>query len=305
MGHDHHHHTPAGINMNRAFIIGILLNVAFVIIETVAGFYYHSLSLLSDAGHNLTDVGTLLLALVAFKLVKIKSNERYTYGYKKTSILAALLNSVILLISIGVIAYEAIRRFMHPQPVPGLNIALVAGIGIVINFSSAILFFKGKDDDLNVKSAYLHLLSDALVSLVIAIGGIAIYFLKWFWLDPFLSLVVVIVILVSTWHLLRDSLRLSLDGVPVGISLPGIKEMALKVKGVSDLHHIHIWAMSTTENALTAHLVLVPEISIDQELSIKKELKHKLEHKNIHHITLEVERRAGDCEDMNDAVIGH
>lgn len=305
MGHDHHHHTPAGINMNRAFIIGILLNVAFVIIETVAGFYYHSLSLLSDAGHNLTDVGTLLLALVAFKLIKIKSNERYTYGYKKTSILAALLNSVILLISIGVIAYEAIRRFMHPQPVPGLNIALVAGIGIVINFSSAILFFKGKDDDLNVKSAYLHLLSDALVSLVIAIGGIAIYFLKWFWLDPFLSLVVVIVILVSTWHLLRDSLRLSLDGVPVGISLPGIKEMALKVKGVSDLHHIHIWAMSTTENALTAHLVLVPEISIDQELSIKKELKHKLEHKNIHHITLEVERRAGDCEDMNDAVIGH
>lgn len=305
MGHDHHHHSPVNVNMSRAFIIGILLNVGFVVIEAVAGFYFHSLSLLSDAGHNLTDVGTLLLSLVAFKLVKIKSNERYTYGYKKTSILAALLNSVILLISIGVIAYEAVRRFINPQPVPGLDIALIAGIGIIINFSSALLFFKGKDDDLNVKSAYLHLLSDALVSLVIVIGGVAIYFLKWFWLDPFLSLVVAIVILISTWHLLRDSLRLSLDGVPAGISLPDIKEMALKVKGVSDLHHIHIWAMSTTENALTAHLVLAPDVNADEELAIKKKLKHELEHKNIHHITLEIERRVEDCEDMKDAVIGH
>ncbi|MEO7802613.1 MAG: cation diffusion facilitator family transporter [Ginsengibacter sp.] len=299
MGHDHQHHMPASLNMNRAFIIGIILNVVFVVLEAVAGFYFHSLSLLSDAGHNLADVGTLLLSLVAFKLVKIKSNERYTYGYKKTSILAALLNSVILLISIGVIAYEAIRRFINPQPVPGLDIALIAGIGIIINFSSALLFFKGKDDDLNVKSAYLHLLSDALVSLVIVIGGVAIYFLKWFWLDPFLSLVVVVVILISTWHLLRDSLRLSLDGVPSGISLTDIKEMALKVKGILDLHHIHIWAMSTTENALTAHLVLAPDINLDQELSIKKELKHQLEHKNIHHITLEVERRADDCDDKD------
>lgn len=235
----------------------------------------------------------------------MKSNERYTYGYRKTSILAALLNSVILLVSIGIIAYEAIRRLIHPQPVPGLDIALVAGIGIIINFSSALLFFKGKDDDLNVKSAYLHLLSDALVSLVIVIGGVVMYFLKWYWLDSLLSLFVVVVILVSTWHLLRDSLRLSLDGVPTGISLPEIKEMALKVKGVSDLHHIHIWAMSTTENALTAHLVLAPDITLDREPAIKKALKHALEHKNIHHITLEVERRAEDCEDRHDSVIGH
>ncbi len=305
MGHEHHHHTPVSSEMNKAFIIGIILNVSFVIIEAVAGFYYHSLSLLSDAGHNLADVGTLLLSLVAFKLVKIKSNQRFTYGYRKTSILAALLNSVILLISIGIIAYEAVFRFIHPQPLAGLSIAFFAGIGILINFSSAILFFENKDHDLNVKSAYLHLLSDALVSLVIVIGGVVMYYLKWYWLDPFLSLVIVVVILIGTWRLLADSLRLSLDGVPTGISLPEIKEMALKVKGVSDLHHIHIWAMSTTENALTAHLVLLPDVNIDKELSIKKELRHLLEHKNIHHITLEVERHDEECEDRNNPVISH
>ncbi|MCW3092784.1 MAG: cation transporter [Ferruginibacter sp.] len=293
--HHHHHATVDPVNMNTAFVVGIALNMAFVIIEVIAGFLNHSLSLLSDAGHNLADVGSLALSLLAFKMLKVKATEKYTYGYRKTSILVALFNAVVLLITIGIIAYEAIQRLFAPVAIAGINVSIVAAIGIVINFVSARMFFKDKESDMNVKSAYLHLIADALVSLGIVIGGIIMYFTNWYWLDPLISIVIAVFILLSTWHLLRESLRLSLDGVPQNISIHEIRSTAIKMEGVIDFHHIHVWAISTTENALTAHLVLAPGITPAEEQKIKHQLKHQLEHQNIQHSTLETEREPTGC----------
>ena len=297
MGHDHHHPVVTLSKANTAFIVGISLNFIFVLIEAGVGFYIHSLSLLSDAAHNLADVGTLALSLLAFKLLKVKANDQYTYGYRKTSILVALFNSVILLVSIGGIAFEALHKSFSPdpEPLPGFTIAIVAGIGIVINSVTALLFFREKEKDINIKSAYLHLMSDALVSAGIVMGGIVIYYTEWFWIDNLLSIVIAVIILLSTWRLLKESLRLSLDGVPENIQLDDIKAMALRVGGVLNIHHIHIWAISSTENAMTAHLVLKKEITQDHEHEIKLSFKHELEHKNIQHITLETEREDELC----------
>ncbi len=297
MSHDHSHHHPVSAKkMNTAFIAGILLNFLFVLVEVVVGLNTHSLSLLSDAGHNLADVGALALSLLAFRLLKVKSNAHFTYGYKKTSILVALFNAMVLLVSIGAILYEAAHRFINPETIPGKTISIVAGIGIVINALTALLFFRDKEKDMNIKSAYLHLMSDAIVSLGIVIGGIIIFYTNWYWIDSILSIVIAIVILFSTWHLLKGSLRLSLDGVPENIHIDEIKFAAIKIKGVKDLHHIHVWAISTTENALTAHLVLEDHVTTLEEQKIKHELRHELEHKNIHHITLETERENEVCE---------
>ena len=292
MSHDHSGHSHMAIdpvNMKTSFVVGIILNFAFVIVEVIAGLLNHSLSLLSDAGHNLADVGTLALSLLAFKMLKVKSNEQFTYGYRKTSILVALFNSVVLLISIGIIVYEAVNRFFAPQQVSGINISIIAGIGIAVNFISARMFFKQKESDLNVRSAYLHLLSDALVSCGIVVGGILIFYFGWLWLDPLLSIIIAIVILFSTWKLLLESLRLSLDGVPMHISINEVRSIGMELPGVKDFHHIHIWAMSTTENALTGHLILKPGVTQQEQQKIKHDLKHALEHKNIHHVTLETE----------------
>ena len=298
MAHNHshgsHHHQVDAINMNAAFVAGIILNFAFVIIEVVAGIYNNSLSLLSDAGHNLADVAALGLSLIAFRMLRVKSNTKYTYGYRKTSILVALLNSMVLLLSIGIITYEAVKRMFHPQPISGITVSVIAAIGIIINFASARLFFKNKEHDINIKAAYLHLMSDAAVSLGIVVGGLLMFYFKWFWLDPLISIVIALIILMSTWQLLKDSLRLSLDGVPANINMDDIKLTAIKLNGVKDFHHIHVWAISTTENALTAHLVLHSDASIADEQKIKHELKHLLGHKNIHHITLETERELCD-----------
>ena len=303
MSHDHshsehhHHHGPVELtNVNRAFIVGISLNFIFVLIEVFVGLYIHSLSLLSDAGHNLADVGALALSLLAFRLLKVKSNDKYTYGYRKTSILTALFNSVILLVSVGAIAYEAIHRLLNPEPLPGYTIAIVAGIGIAINSFTAILFLKDKEKDINIKSAYLHLMSDALVSLGLVIAGIIIHYTNWYWLDPVFSIIIVIIILMGTWRLLKHSLRLSLDGVPPNVDLQEVKNKALKVKGVVEIHHIHIWAISTTENALTAHIVVADNQTMQEIESIKKQLKHEFQHQNIHHVTLETETNITSCE---------
>jgi len=295
--HSHHHHNHAVTltGVNTAFIVGIALNFLFVITEAVAGLLIHSLSLLSDAGHNLADVAALALSLLAYKLLQVKSNKKYTYGYRKTSILVALFNSLVLVLSIGAIVYEAAQRFFHPEPVQGTTIALIAGIGIVINGTTALLFLRNKEKDMNIKSAYLHLMSDALVSLGIVIGGVIIIYTGWFWIDSLISIVIAIVILFSTWGLLKDSLRLSLDGVPADIQLDEIKAAAMKIAGVKDFHHVHIWAISTTENALTAHLVLSPGTGIEEETRIKNMLRHELQHKNIQHITLETERENESC----------
>ncbi len=294
--HTHHHdHSAVLTHVNTAFIAGIVLNLLFVVIETGVGLSIHSLSLLSDAGHNLADVASLALSLLAFRLLKVKSNDNYTYGYRKTSILVALFNSMLLIASIGAILYEAAHRFFNPEPLPGQTIAIVAGIGILINAATALMFLRHKEKDLNVKSAYLHLMSDALVSLGLVIGGIIMLYTQWFWIDSVLSMIVAGIILFSTWALLKDSLRLSLDGVPENIDMNEIKEAAAKIAGVKSLHHIHVWAISTTENALTAHLVLNQNTTIEQENTIKRELKHQLEHKNIQHVTLETERENDPC----------
>lgn len=291
-----HSHTPVITNLNTAFIVGITLNFAYVIIQIVIGLKIHSLALLSDAGHNFLDVAGLALAMLAFKLSKSKSTEKYTYGRKKASILISLLNAIILLISIGAIGYEAIFRFRHPQPLPGITIAIIAAIGIVINGISAFMFFRDKDRDINVKSAFLHLASDALVSLGLVAGGIIIYYTNLYWIDPLLSIIICLVIIVSTWSLLKDSLRLSLDGVPDNVDLNKVKDEVLKTDGVKDFHHLHIWAMSTTENALTGHLVIDNSISKDRISTIKDQIKHELLHMNIQHITLETEFENDNCE---------
>lgn len=287
-GHNHAH-VPVITNLNRAFIIGIVLNFAYVVIQIVIGLKIHSLALLSDAGHNFLDVAGLALAMVAFKLSKSKATEKYTYGRKKASILISLFNAVILLISIGAIGYEAIFRFKNPHPIPGITIAVIAAIGIVVNGVSAFMFFKDKDKDINVKSAFLHLASDALVSLGLVAGGIIIYYTGWYWVDPALSLIICIVIIISTWSLLKDSLRLSLDGVPDNVDLKKVKEEVIKITGVRDFHHVHIWAISTTENALTGHLVVAGSLGFEEITALKKTVKHSLEHYDIHHATLETE----------------
>lgn len=302
--HDHahgfgHHHHPVNLKeVNQAFVIGIVLNFLFVIIEVIVGLSIRSLSLLSDAGHNLADVASLAMALVAIRLLRVKPNEKYTYGYKKTTILVALLNAAILLISLGAIGYEAVHRLMEPEPnLPGKTISIVAAIGIGINAVTALLFFRSKDSDLNVRGAFLHLLSDAIVSAGLVIGGILIFYTHQNWIDPALSLVVAVIILFSTWQLLRDSLRLSLDGVPAGIEIKKIKEVIDRMKGVKDFHHIHIWALSTTENALTAHLVVDRNTGMDAIEQLKHQIKHELLHQKIQHATLEIEMEDAPCKE--------
>jgi cobalt-zinc-cadmium efflux system protein len=294
-GHDHHHHI-APDRLNQAFILGIGLNLAFVVVEVAAGFHTQSLALLTDAGHNLSDVGSLGLSLLAFRLARLRSSNRLSYGYRKFTVLASLINALLLLVAVGGIGFEAIRRLHAPPVIPGLSVAAVAAIGIVVNTLSAWLFFRDRHNDLNVKGAYLHLVADAAVSAGVVLAGLAMYFAGWSWLDPLISFVVLAVILWSTWGLLRESVLLTMDGVPADIKLDDIRLAALKIEGIKDIHHIHVWAMSTTENALTAHLVVEDGLPKGMSQTLKKKFRHVLEHMNIRHATLETEGAGEDCE---------
>ena len=296
MSHEHSHQHSHAINaesMNKAFIIGIVLNLAFVVIEFAAGFWFDSLALLSDAGHNLSDVVSLVLALLAFRLAKVKANERYTYGYKKSTILVSLLNAVILLVAVGAIVIESIHKLNNPAVVPGGAIAWVAGVGVLINAFTAFLFMKDKEKDLNVKGAYLHMAADALVSVGVLVAGIVISRTGWYIIDPIIGLIVAVVILISTWNLLHDSLRLTLDGVPTSIDSQKVVKAIRALPGVDDVHHIHIWAISTTENALTAHIVLKQPEGMQE---VKHLIRHRLEDFGIGHATLEFEVPGEHCE---------
>lgn len=296
MSHEHSHQHSHAINaesLNKAFIIGIVLNLAFVVIEFAAGFWFDSLALLSDAGHNLSDVVSLVLALLAFRLAKVKANERYTYGYKKSTILVSLLNSVILLVAVGAIVIESIHKLNNPAVVPGGAIAWVAGVGVLINAFTAFLFMKDKEKDLNVKGAYLHMAADALVSVGVLVAGIVISRTGWYIIDPIIGLIVAVVILISTWNLLHDSLRLTLDGVPTSIDSQKVVKAIRALPGVDDVHHIHIWAISTTENALTAHIVLKQPEGMQE---VKHLIRHRLEDFGIGHATLEFEVPGEHCE---------
>ena len=296
--HDHHdHHAVTLTHVSHAFVIGIAFNFLFVVLEVIVGLCIHSLSLLSDAGHNLADVAGLGLALLAFRLAEVQPSDTYTYGYRKTSILVALLNAVVLLVSIIIITYEAFQRFLHPEPLPGLIVAAVAAIGILINGGTAMLFLRHKDKDINVKGAYLHLASDALVSLALVVGGIVIYFTHLYVIDAVLSIAVAVVIVSSTWKLLKNSLRLSLDGVPDTIDAEQVRTVIRRAQGVKDIHHVHIWAIGTTTNALTAHIVLEDNITSEAVSDIKHKIRHELLHLNIQHATLETEYQDQNCHD--------
>jgi cobalt-zinc-cadmium efflux system protein len=295
---NHNDRTTEIAGTNKAFIIGIVLNSAYVLLQVTIGLKINSLSLLSDAGHNFLDVAGLALAMLAFRLAKSKSTEKYTYGYKKASVLISLLNTIILLISIGAIGYEAIYRFQNPESLPGKIIAIVAAVGIVINGSSAFMFLRDKDKDINVKSAFLHLASDVLVSLGLVVGGLIIYYTHLYWIDPLLSIIICLVIIVSAWRLLKNSLRLSLDGVPENVDLQKVKEMILKTDGVINFHHLHIWAISTTQNAMTGHLVVSENISNIELVTIKNNIRHELERLNIQHTTLEIESDTQNCDEI-------
>jgi cobalt-zinc-cadmium efflux system protein len=300
MSHNHNHtHSHAPVidtaDHNIAFMIGIGLNVLFVIVEAVYGIVNNSMSLLTDAGHNLSDVASLVLSLIAFRLAKKRSTANYTYGYKKTTVLAALFNAVLLLIAVGILGFESVHRLFDPALVKGNIIAWVAGAGIVVNAITAFLFFKNRKSDLNIKSAYLHMLSDALVSVGVVAGGILISYTGFYWIDPAIGLIIMMVILISTWSLLTESFRLSVDAVPPEIDLQDIKEVITKQKNIIEAHHIHIWALSTTENALTAHITVNESLSFNEKMALVKNLKHELMHHKIHHSTIEIETTVSNC----------
>lgn len=293
-GHRHEHRISS---LNRAFLIGIALNVAFVVVEFVVGLCSGSMGLLSDAGHNLSDVASLLLAMLAFRLAGCGPPPRYTMATGRARCCISLLNSVILLVAVGVIVAESVGRMLRPEPVAGGAIAWTAGIGVLVNGFTAWLFLRDKEKDLNVRGAYLHMAADALVSIGVLLSGVVIAWTGWTIVDPIVALVVAAVIVASVWSLTRDSLRLSLDGVPEGIDVADIERRMLSVEGVGAVHHIHIWAMSTTENALTAHVVLEDLTGMEQ---VKAELKRQLRVCGIPHATIEFETRSECCSDLGD-----
>lgn len=293
-GHDHGHgHSHAPKDFGRAFVIGILLNSGFIVLEVVFGLFSDSLALLADAGHNLADVLGLVLAWVASEMAKKIASERRTYGWKRSTVLAALANAILLLVGVGAIVWEAIQRFDKPVEVAGGTVIWVAALGIVINGVTAMMFMSGRKGDLNVRGAYLHMMADAGVSLGVMISGAIILFTNWTWLDPVVSLGVALIILLSTWELLTDSLNLSLDAVPASIDTAAVRKYLAELPEVSDVHHIHIWPLSTTEVALTAHLVK-KEPTLDDALldRIREELE---DHHGIGHVTIQFEAARENC----------
>ncbi len=290
--HRHHHshshsHNHGPDHFNRAFIIGVVLNSGFVLIEAIFGVMTQSLALLADAGHNLSDVLGLLLAWGAYLLAKRPPTKRYTYGWRRSSILAALLNAVLLLLAMGGIGWEAIRRFDHLSAVSGSTMIWVAGVGVVINTATALLFMAGRQRDLNIRGAFLHMAADALVSLGVVLAGVAILATGWLWFDPVVSLIIVGVVVVGTWQLLQDSLNLALDAVPAHIEPLAVRTFLSELSGVSQVHDLHIWAMSTTETALTVHLVMPDGHPGDAFLAQTCQRLHQ--HFGIEHTTIQVE----------------
>ena len=280
-------HVHAAADFGRAFAIGIGLNVAFVVVEVIYGVLANSMALLADAGHNLSDVLGLVIAWIASVLTKRPPSSRYTYGLGGSSIIAALFNAVFLLLAVGAIAWEAILRLFHPEPVASATVMTVAALGIVVNGATAWLFASGRKGDLNIRGAFLHMVADAAVSAGVVLAGAAILYTGWLRLDPLTSLVVVGVIVWSTWGLLRDSLAMSVSAVPAAIDPQAVRRYLQSCTGVSTVHDLHIWPMSTTENALTAHLVFPGGHPGDEFLAkAANELRQRF---GIGHTTLQIE----------------
>ncbi|NHM32395.1 cation diffusion facilitator family transporter [Neobacillus terrae] len=305
MSHNHNHgghghnHEPG--NYGLAFGGGIILNTVFIIIEVVYGVIGDSLALLADAGHNLSDVLGLGIAWIAVWLGKKGPSEKRTYGFKRSSILAALFNAVFLLVALGAIAWEAIQRFSSPQPVEGKTVIIVAIIGIIINTITALLFMSGRKNDINIRGAFMHMAADALVSLGVVVAGFIILWTGWEWLDPTVSLVIVIVIFFGTWSLLKESLNLSLDAVPEGIDIKAIKSYLCEIPTVLEVHDLHAWGMSTTEAIMTAHIVRSSIEDNDELLKrITKELHDQF---GIEHTTIQIEKGTFNCSQQPDTTI--
>ena len=294
--HGHHHHQPAPGDNGRAFGIAIALNTAFVAIEFIYGFIANSTALMADAGHNLSDVLGLGLAWGAALLTKSAPTRRFTYGLRGSTTLAALANALLLMVACGAIAWEAVHRFAHPEPVAGTTVSIVAFVGVLINGFSAWLFMAGSKDDINVRGAYQHMAADAALSLGVVVSGVVIMYTGWTWLDPAVSLVLVVVIVVGTWSLLKESGQMVLAGVPASVDATGVTAFLAAQPGVTEVHDVHIWAMSTTETALTAHVVMPGgypgDAAIDDIVArLRKDFA-------IHHCTLQVEQgttKHGSC----------
>ncbi|MCW4461426.1 cation diffusion facilitator family transporter [Sphingomonas sp. BT-65] len=293
-GHAHSHggHSHAPADFGRAFAVGTALNLAFVAVEGAAGLLTGSMALLADAGHNLSDVLGLLIAWGGASLAKLPASRRFTYGLSSSTILAALANAVLLLVAVGAIALEAVQRFRDPPPVEGVTVMIVAGVGILINGATALMFMRGRASDINVRGAYLHMAADAGVSAGVVVGGGLILLTNALWIDPAISLVIVAAILWSTWGLLRDSVTMALHAVPPGIDPEKVEAMLASLPGVTRVHDLHIWPMSTTEVALTAHL-LIPEGHPGD--AFLEDAQHRLQHDfRIGHATLQIEVGDGD-----------
>ncbi len=288
MSHDHgHHHHGEGISHGKAFAIGIALNIIFVGVEITYGLIANSSALLADAGHNASDVMSLIFAWTAAWLATLKPRGKYSYGFRKSTILASLWNAVLLFVAVGFIAWDAIGKLEHPEPIAGKQVMIVAGIGILINTITALLFIKGQKEDINIKGAFLHMAADAAVSLGVVVAGLLITLTGYQWIDPVMSFIIIAVILWGTWKLFIDSVNLSLDAVPGGIDIEKVRKRLSEIEGVEDVHDLHIWAISTTTSALSAHLV-IPENQTDEMIGkIQDILKKEF---NIAHTTIQIEK---------------
>lgn len=291
--HHHHHHSHAIERLSTIYVVAVVLNLLFVAVEAGAGFIGNSLGLLSDAGHNLSDVFSLLLAMIALKLASSHATKRFTYGRRKASVLISLLNAIILLVAVGAIMVESVNKFIHPSEVNGTLIIWTAAVGIVINGVTAWVLSRQQQHDINTRGAFLHMMADTLVSIGVVVSGVVIKYTGWNLVDPIIGIVIAVVILVSTWNLLAESLRMSTDAVPEGFDLDDITAKISAVEGVQNVHHVHIWAISTTETALTAHIV-IPEASMLDEVTDR--VKELLDTLGIHHSTLELETRRSHCQ---------
>jgi cobalt-zinc-cadmium efflux system protein len=309
--HDHHSHTNAGhshhlpATFGKAFAIGISLNIVYVVAQVLFGLFAHSLALLADAGHNLGDVLGLSMAWGASRLARRAPTPQFTYGLRRSSILASLANAILLLVAVGGITWEAIRRFWEPTRVAGATVVLVAAVGIVVNGATAMLFASGRKGDLNIKGAFVHMAADTIVSVGVVVAGVVILLTGWWWLDPVVSLVINAVIVWGTWGLLRDSMNMALDAVPPGVDVASVQNYFRNLSGVADFHHLHIWSLSTTQAALTVHLVK-PQMGGNDELleTINEELSERF---GISHATIQFEGQApmqGCPSDKRDSTLG-